>query len=138
MSFVWRYLTKPEGVTAAEIAKSTGKTNAEVLAELRGLEKVGKTKRKQVKVGKPHLWWKTERYPLCPLTTVLVLALAAAIHPSKGAVRSVMQSVSTRTTSTALNRILSLAATASDPHAVVAATLETDEVSDMLLIKYED
>lgn len=138
MSFVWRYLTKPEGVTAAEIAKSTGKTNAEVLAELRGLEKVGKTKRKQVRVGKPHLWWKTERYPLCPLTAVLVLASAAQIHESKGTLRSVMQSLSTRTTSPALNRILGLAATASDPHAVVRATLESDEVSGLLLIKYED
>ena len=138
MRFVWRYLTKPEGVTAAEIAKSTGKTNAEVLAELRGLEKAGRTKRKQGKVGKPHLWWKTERYPLCPLTTVLVLALAAAIHPSKSAVRSVIQRVSTRTVSKALNSVLALAATASDPHAVVAATLETDEVLHMLSMKYKD
>lgn len=138
MSFVWRYLTKPEGVSTADIAKSTGKPNKEVLAELRGLERQGKVKRLQVRVGKPHLWWKTERYPLCGLTTVLVLASAADIHQSKGTLRSVMQSLATRTTSPALGRILQLASTAGDPHEVVKETVLSDEVADMLLIKYED
>lgn len=136
MSFVWRYLTKREGVTALEIAKSTGKTKDEVLAEMRALEKEGKVKRRQVKVGTPHLFWRSERYPLCALTTLTMVAVAAAVHQSPTKLRSVLKSLSTRTVAPQLARALELASTSPLPHELVARTLQSDEVSEVLAMDF--
>lgn len=132
MSFVWRYLTKREGVTALEIAKSTGKTKDEVLAELLALEKAGKVKRRQVRVGTPHLFWRTERYPLCPLTTLTAVVVAAEVHPSPTKLRSVLKSLATRTVAPQLARALELASTSQLPHELVARALQSDEVAEVL------
>lgn len=138
MSFVWRYLTKREGVTALEIAESTGKTKEEVLAEMRALEKDGKIKRRQLKVGTPHLFWRSDRYPLSSLTTLTMVAVAASIHPSPAKLRSVLKSLATRTSAPQLARALELASVSPNPHGLVAHVLKSDEVADVLAMDFED
>lgn len=88
------------------------------------LEKEGKAVRERGKIGHPHLWWRIERKPLGDREVVLCMGLAAAIHKHAGTLRSVLARLSTRAADPKLRYVLGLAQTSSNPHAVVAGTLQ--------------
>lgn len=119
MSQVWRHLTHPDGMTVSLLAAATGLSTEQVRAELRALEQDGKAWRERAPIGKEHLWWRSTHRPLCDLTVITAMGLAAHFHPSPKALRAVLQRVSARAESPGLRQIVRLSATASNPHAIV-------------------
>ena len=119
MSGVWRHLTHPDGMTVSLLVTATGLSKEQVRAELRALEQDGKLYRERAPIGKEHLWWRLGSRPLSDLDALLVMGLAARLHPTPKALRAVLQRVSARAESPGLRQIVRLSATASNPHAIV-------------------
>ena len=92
----------------------------EMAAELRTLEQDGKAWRERAPIGKEHLWWRATHRPLCDLTVITAMGLAARLHPTPSALRAVLQRLSTRAANPAIRQILSLSSTAKHPHRIVA------------------
>jgi len=120
MSQVWRHLTHPDGMTVSLLVKATGLSAEQVRAELRALEQDGKAWRERAPIGKEHLWWRATHRPLCDLTVITAMGLAARLHPTPSALRAVLQRLSTRAANPAIRQILALSATAKHPHRIVA------------------
>lgn len=118
-----KYMTHIDGTTTGDLAKSTGLPIERVRAELVALEREGKAVRERGMIGKPHLWWRSDRKPLDDNEVVLCMGLAAAIHPSRGKLRAVLARLATRAADPTLRHVMGLAQTSRDPHAVVAGTL---------------
>lgn len=79
---VWRHLTHPDGMTVSLLVTATGLSTEQVRAELRTLEQEGKACRERAPIGKEHLWWRTTHRPLCDLTVITAMGLAARLHPT--------------------------------------------------------
>ena len=119
MSAVWRHLTHPDGMTVSLLVTATGLSKEQVRAELRALEQDGKAWRERAPIGKEHLWWRATHRPLCDLTVITAMGLAARLHPTPKALRAVLQRVGARAENPGLRQIVRLSATASNPHAIV-------------------
>lgn len=119
MSGVWRHLTHPDGMTVSLLVTATGLSKEQVRAELRALEQDGKAWRERAPIGKEHLWWRATHRPLCDLTVITAMGLAARLHPTPKALRAVLQRVGARAENPGLRQIVRLSATASNPHAIV-------------------
>lgn len=115
---VWRHLTHPDGMTVSLLATATGLSAEQVRAELRALEQEGKAWRERAPIGKEHLWWRATHRPLCDLTVLTAMGLAARLHPTPSALRAVLQRVGARAENPGLRQIVRLSATASNPHAI--------------------
>lgn len=115
----WRHLTHPDGMTVSLLVTATGMTKDKVRAELRTLERDRKVKRERAPVGKEHLWWRATHYPLSDLTVITAMGLAAKLHPSPSRLRAVLQRLSTRAGNPGIRSVLSLCATAKQPHRIV-------------------
>ena len=116
---IWRHLTHPDGMTVSLLVKATGMTKEQVRAELGALEAEGKAKRERAPVGKEHLWWRSTNYPLSDLTVITAMGLAARSHESPARLRAVLRRLSTRAANPGIRSVLSLCATAKQPHRIV-------------------
>ena len=116
---VWRHITHPDGMTVSLLVTATGLSKEQVRAELRALEQDGKAWRERAPIGKEHLWWRATHRPLCDLTVITAMGLAARLHPTPKALRAVLQRVGARAENPGLRQIVRLSATASNPHAIV-------------------
>ena len=116
---IWRHLTHPDGMTVSLLVTATGLSKEQVRAELRALEQDGKAWRERAPIGKEHLWWRATHYPLSDLTVITAMGLAAKLHPSPSRLRAVLQRLSTRAGNPGIRSVLSLCATAKQPHRIV-------------------
>lgn len=135
MTPIWRYLTQAAGMTAQQLAESTGLSIQAVRADLVELEAKGKAFRQRGPIGTPHLWWRAEKRPLEGLDVLVIMALAAEIHPSPAMLKQVLADVGSRARHKGLQKILYMCATAKNPHEIVRlSVLEYDaEAFDLAL-----
>lgn len=112
MSPLWRHLTHIEGMTVSLLVAATGLSKAEVRADLLALEKSGQAVRERAPIGKEHLWWRVGSQPLDDIDVMLIMALAARIHPAPSKVRGVIQRLATRVPKQTTKRSLELCSTA--------------------------
>lgn len=126
-----RYITHPSGVTAADLAKSTGSTLKAVRAYLAELESAGKVERKRAPVGKPHLWWRSGKVAsMGGLDAVVAAELAAVMH-SAGKLRAVLDRLSVKAANPAHRALFAMVRKSKDPKKVLAialADLERDRI----------
>jgi predicted ArsR family transcriptional regulator len=124
MTPLWRYLTQPAGMTAQALAEATGMTIHAVRADLVELEAQGKASRVRGPVGTPHRWWRAEKRPLDGLDVLLIMALAAEIHPSAGKLKEVLASAGSRAKHSGLKKIVAMCAVSKAPHQVVRLAVQ--------------
>lgn len=111
-------------MTAQELADATGLSVERVRADLVGLEQERKVFRERGPVGKPHVWWRTNKRPLDGLDVLLVMALAAEIHQSTAKLKEVLANAGSRAKHTGLKRIVAMCAASKSPHAIVRTALQ--------------
>lgn len=124
MTPIWRYLTKPAGMTAKELAEATGMTIQAVRADLVELEAKGKVARERGPVGTSHVWWRAEKRPLDGLDVLLVMGLAAEFHPSPVKLKEVLAGVGSRAKHAGVRQIVAMCAGAKDPHGIVRLAVQ--------------
>lgn len=124
MTPVWRYLTHPKGVTAQQLADSTGLPIKTVRADLVELEAQGKASRERGAVGQSHRWWRVEKRPLDGLDVLLIMALAAEIHLSADKLKEVLASVGMRAKHSGIKKIVAMCALSKQPHMVVRTAVQ--------------
>lgn len=124
MTPIWRYLTQPAGMTAQALADATGMTIQAVRADLAELEALGKASRERGPVGTPHRWWRTEKRPLDGLDVMLIIVLAAELHPSPAKLNEVLASAGSRAKHTGLRKIVAMCALSKPPHQVVRLAVQ--------------
>lgn len=90
MSQLLKYITKIEGVTAKELAETTGMPIKQVRAELVELNKAGKLARWRAPIGESDRWWRWEQRPLSDHTLMLLLALALHLGKPDKKLREIM------------------------------------------------
>lgn len=127
MTPLWRYLTKPAGMTAQELAEATGMTIQAVRADLVELESQGKADRVRGPVGTPHRWWRAEKKPLAGTDALLIIGLAAELHSSPAKLREILAKVGMRVHHKGLQKIIVMCATSKAPHAVVRLAIQEYE-----------
>ncbi|WP_447651029.1 DUF7740 domain-containing protein [Pseudomonas abietaniphila] len=127
MTPIWRYLTRPEGMTAKMLAESSGMTIQAVRADLVELETQGKVARERGAIGASHVWWRAERRPLDGLDVLLIMALAAEIHDSPVKLKEVLAEVGSRAKHAGLKKILYMCATSKAPHQIVRLSVQEYE-----------
>lgn len=127
MTPLWRFLTKPAGMTAQELAEATGMTIQAVRADLVELEEQGKASRVRGPVGTRHLWWRAEKAPMTGADALLIMGLAAELHPSAAKLREILAKVGMRVQHKGLQKIITMCAQAKAPHAVVRLALQEYE-----------
>lgn len=132
MTPIWRYLTNPKGMTAQELAGATGMSIQSVRADLVDLEAKGKIARERGPVGKPHVWWRTEKRPLDGLDVLLIMALAAEFHQSPTTLREVLASAGSRAKDKGLEKIVAMCAMSRAPHAVVRAAVKEYDAEELI------
>lgn len=135
MTPIWRYLTQAAGMTAQMLADATGMTIQAVRADLVALEIRGKVSRERGPVGKPHLWWRSEKRPLDGLDVLLIMALAAKIHASPVKLKEVLADVGSRAKARSIQGIVVLCATSREPHRVVWDSLANLDHEDEALVR---
>lgn len=124
ISPIWRHLTKPAGMTAQMLADATGMSIAQVRADLQELEALGKAARERGPIGKPHMWWRVEKRPLDGLDVLLIMALAAELHPSPAKLKEVLASAGSRAKHAGLRKIVAMCAMSKAPHQVVRLAVQ--------------
>jgi predicted ArsR family transcriptional regulator len=124
MTPIWRYLTQAAGMTAQMLADATGMTIQAVRADLVALETQGKVSRERGPVGKPHLWWRSEKRPLDGLDVLLIMALAAENHASPAKLKEVLADVGSRAKHAGLRKIVAMCALHKSPHEVVRLSVQ--------------
>lgn len=126
-----RFITHPEGVTAASLAKSAGQPLKVVRSWLAELEADGKIERKRAPVGKPHLWWRSgKQATMGGIDAVLAAELAAVIH-DKGKLRAVLDRLSVKAANPAHRALFAMVRKSKNPKKVLAlalAELERDRI----------
>lgn len=127
MTPLWRYLTQPAGMTAQALAEATGMTIQAVRADLVELEAQGKASRVRGPVGTPHRWWRAEKKPLTGIDALLIIGLAAELHPSPATLREILAKVGMRVQHKGLQKIIVMCATSKAPHTVVRLAIEQYE-----------
>lgn len=120
-------------MTAQMLADATGMTIQAVRADLVELEAKGKVGRERGALGKPHLWWRAEKRPLDGLDVLLVMALAAEIHPSPAKLKEVLADVGSRAKSPAISKIVAMCAMSKAPREIIWASLENLDHEDEAL-----
>lgn len=128
MTPIWRYLTKPAGMTAKELAEATGMTIQAVRADLVELEAAGKARRLRASVGQAHVWWRSGSQPLNEDEVMLHMALAAQYNASPEKLKEILVSIGRRAAHAGHKRLMLMCASAKHPHAVVWATLNEYEL----------
>jgi len=119
MTPIWRYLTKPAGMTAKELAEATGMTIQAVRADLVELEAQDKIVRARAAVGKPHVWWRIGKRPLEGEDALTIIAVAAEIHESPAKLKEVLASVAARVMHAGLRKIITMCLASQAPHQIV-------------------
>lgn len=127
MSKVWRFLTHPKGITATQLAKSTGLPIKEIRQELVSLETEGKAVRETGAVGESHRWYRTEKRPLTGLDVLLYMALAAKLQESPKRLKEVLADVGSRAKAPQISKIVAMCAMGKNPHATVWEALDNLE-----------
>lgn len=130
-SSLLRFITHPEGVTAAALAKSTEQPLTVVRAWLVELESAGRIERKRAAIGKPHLWWRSgKQASMGGIDAVLAAELAAVIH-DKGKLRAVLDRLSVKAANPAHRALFAMVRKSKNPKKVLAlalAELERDRI----------
>lgn len=111
-------------MTAQMLADATGMTIQAVRADLVELEAKGKISRERGPIGKPHLWWRAEKRPLDGLDVLLVMALAAEIHPSPAKLKEVLADVGSRAKHAGLRKVVAMCAMSKVPHEIVRLSVQ--------------
>lgn len=124
MTPIWRYLTDPKGMTVQQLADAAKMSVVAVRADLVELEKQGKVSRQRGAIGQPHIWWRAEKKPLDGVDALLIMGLAADIHPSANRLREVLAKVGMRVKHKGLQKIIVMCATAKSPHEVVRLAIQ--------------
>lgn len=124
MTPIWRFLTQPAGMTAQQLADSTGLPIKTVRADLIELEARGKASRERGAVGTSHRWWRVEKRPLDGLDVLLIMALAAEIHPSADKLKEVLASVGMRAKHSGIKKIVAMCALSKQPHVIVRTAVQ--------------
>lgn len=124
MTPVWRYLTHPMGMTVQQLADSTGLPVKMVRADLAELEAQGRASRERGAVGESHRWWRVEKRPLDGLDVLLIMALAAEIHPSPDKLKEVLASVGMRAKHSGIKKIVAMCALSKQPHLIVRTAVQ--------------
>jgi predicted ArsR family transcriptional regulator len=119
-------------MTAQELAGATGMSIQSVRADLVELEAKGKIARERGSVGKPHVWWRTEKRPLDGLDVLLIMALAAEFHASPATLREVLASAGSRAKDKGLERIVAMCAMSKDPHAIVRTAIQEYDIESLV------
>lgn len=127
MTPLWRFLTKPAGMTAQELAEATGMTIQAVRADLVKLESQGKAARERGPIGTPHRWWRAEKRPLTGTDALLIIGLAAELHPSPAKLREILAKVGMRVKHKGLQKIITMCAMSKAPHEVVRLAVQEYE-----------
>lgn len=127
MTPVWRYLTHPKGMTAQQLAESTGLPIKIVRDDLSSLEAEGKTAREIGPVGTSHRWWRIEKRPLTGLDVLLYMALAATLTESTARLKEVLADVGSRAKAPQIGKIVAMCAAGSSPRQVVWEALDNLE-----------
>lgn len=124
MTPIWRYLTRATGMTAQMLVDATGMTIQAVRSDLVELEVQGKASRERGPIGRPHLWWRTEKRPLEGLDVLLIMGLAAEIHESPAKLKEVLADVGGRAKHAGLRKIVAMCAISKAPHQIVRASIQ--------------
>ncbi|QHF03288.1 DeoR family transcriptional regulator [Pseudomonas asturiensis] len=124
MTPIWRHLTNAAGMTAQTLADATGLSLQAVRHDLVELETQGKVSRQRGAVGKPHIWWRTEKRPLDGLDVLVIMALAAEIHSSPAKLKEVLADIGSRAKHSGIRRIVAMCAMSKVPHQIVRTAIQ--------------
>lgn len=130
MTPVWRFLTHPKGMTAQQLAESTGLPIKIVREDLSKLEADGKAVREIGPVDTSHRWYRTEKRPLSGLDVLLYMALAAKFTESTARLKEVLADVGSRAKAPQVSKIVAMCAAGKSPRQVVWEALDNLEPAD--------
>lgn len=88
---VWRYITHIDGTTLDHLVKSSGHSEAEVLAELERLQEKKKVALWTPDDGSEMRWWRYDQRPLSEHTLTVALRLALYNGNSDASLRRIME-----------------------------------------------
>lgn len=106
------------------LADAAGLSIQTVRQDLVELETQGKVSRQRGAVGKPNVWWRTEKRPLDGLDVLVIMALAAEIHPSPAKLKEVLVDVGSRAKHAGMRKIVAMCAVSKAPHQIVRTAIQ--------------
>lgn len=124
MTPVWRFLTHPKGMTAQQLAESTGLPIKTVREDLSKLEADGKAVREIGPVGTSHRWYRTEKRPLTGLDVLLYMALAAKLQDSPARLKEVLADIGSRAKAPQVGKVVAMCAMGKQPRQVIWEALD--------------